>query len=78
MFGVSFFSPVINPPQVAILGVGEARQSIVLQDDKVVKKITLTLSLTFDHRVTDGAEAARFLNEIRTILEQEGVGHMGA
>ncbi|WP_254525916.1 2-oxo acid dehydrogenase subunit E2 [Natrinema caseinilyticum] len=56
MFGVDSFDPIINPPQVAILGVGRVR------DDGDGR--TCTLSLSFDHRVVDGADAARFLDDL--------------
>jgi pyruvate dehydrogenase E2 component (dihydrolipoamide acetyltransferase) len=72
MFGVKFFTPLINPPQTAILGVGEAAESVFLEGGGTLKtRPRLTLSLTFDHRVADGAQAARFLKEIKTILEEE-------
>jgi pyruvate dehydrogenase E2 component (dihydrolipoamide acetyltransferase) len=59
-FGVDAFDPIIDPPQVGILGVGRIRE-----DDGR----TVTLSLSFDHRVVDGADAARFLDSIATALE---------
>ena len=66
MFGVDAFTPVINPPNVAILGVGRLRDDLVLADGVVATRTRLTLSLTWDHRVFDGAPAAAFA---RTIVE---------
>ena len=66
MFGVDAFTPVINPPNVAILGVGRLRDDLVLVDGAIATRKRLTLSLTWDHRVVDGAPAAAFC---RTIVE---------
>jgi len=66
MFGVDAFTPVINPPNAAILGVGRLRDDVVLIDGAVATVKRLTLSLTWDHRVIDGAPAAEFC---RTIVE---------
>ena len=67
MFGVDGFTPVINPPNTAILGVGRLRDDVVLNADGAVSTTKrLTLSLTWDHRAFDGAPAAAFC---RTIVE---------
>jgi len=66
MFGVDAFTPVINPPNAAILGVGRLRDDVVVIDGAVATVKRLTLSLTWDHRVIDGAPAAEFC---RTIVE---------
>ena len=71
MYGVDGFSPIINPPNVAILGVGRVRDELHLGDDdrvSVVKRITL--SLTWDHRVIDGAPAAEFCRSIVDRLQR--------
>ena len=68
MFGVDGFTPVINPPNVAILGVGRLRDDVVLTDGHVGTAKRLTLSLTWDHRVLDGAPAAEFCREIVRLL----------
>ncbi len=69
MFGVDGFTPVINPPNVAILGVGRLRDDIVLNPSGTVSSIKrLTLSLTWDHRVFDGAPAAQFCQTIVQLL----------
>jgi pyruvate dehydrogenase E2 component (dihydrolipoamide acetyltransferase) len=68
MFGVDGFTPVINPPNVAILGVGRLRDDVVLRNDAVTTTKRLTLSLTWDHRVLDGAPAAQFCQSIVAAL----------
>ncbi|HEY3969463.1 MAG TPA: dihydrolipoamide acetyltransferase family protein [Planctomycetaceae bacterium] len=72
MLGVAAFTPIINLPQVAILGVGAIVREPAVVDDKIVIRDKLTLSLTFDHRVVDGAPAARFLADLRQAIEQPG------
>jgi pyruvate dehydrogenase E2 component (dihydrolipoamide acetyltransferase) len=69
MFGVDMFAAIINPPQAAILAVGAAQRVPVYLDDQVVPRDRLNLTLSVDHRVTDGATAARFLAEVRDYLE---------
>ncbi|HET6881229.1 MAG TPA: dihydrolipoamide acetyltransferase family protein [Pirellulales bacterium] len=70
MYGIDAFTPIINLPETAILGVGAIRRdAIVLDDDRIVPGHSLTLSLTFDHRLVDGAPAARFLQSLRKLLE---------
>lgn len=69
MFGVDGFQGIINPPQAAILCVGGIQEVPVVKKGEVVPGKTLTLSLSADHRVIDGADAARFLQELRKILE---------
>ncbi len=64
------FNPIIVPPQAAILGVGAIVPTPVFQQDQVVKRRMLALSLTTDHRILDGAPSARFLSKIRDLLEQ--------
>jgi len=68
MFGVDAFTPVINPPNVAILGVGRMRDELSLVDGQVTSSKRLTLSLTWDHRVLDGAPAAAFCQTIVRLL----------
>jgi pyruvate dehydrogenase E2 component (dihydrolipoamide acetyltransferase) len=66
-------TPIINPPEVAILGVGRMRETpMVLRDRKVAIRMMLPLSLSFDHRVIDGAEGARFLNKVIAWLQDPG------
>jgi len=61
--------PIINYPEVAILGVARARQEPVVRDGRVEPRLLLPLSLTFDHRVADGADGARFASAIVGRLE---------
>jgi pyruvate dehydrogenase E2 component (dihydrolipoamide acetyltransferase) len=68
-FGVDSFTPIINPPEVAILGVGRIVQELVLIDGQVVARDKMTLSLTVDHRIVDGAPGARFLQTLVQLLE---------
>ena len=63
--GGSFFTPIINYPEVAILGVGKSEKKQVHIDGKFVTRIMLPLSLSYDHRIIDGAEAARFNHEVK-------------
>ena len=62
-------TPIINYPEVAILGVGRARPTPVVRDGQIVPRLVLPLSLAFDHRVIDGMEAARFSTELVGLLE---------
>jgi pyruvate dehydrogenase E2 component (dihydrolipoamide acetyltransferase) len=62
------FTPIINPPQAAILGVGRLRDVAAFEGSEVVKRQVTTLSLTFDHRVTDGTPGARFLERVGELL----------
>lgn len=66
---VEFFTPVINPPEAAILGIGRIETYLVLEEGTVVERRRLPLSLTFDHRAIDGSPAARFLDDLTGILE---------
>ena len=65
---VDAFTPIINPPQAAILGFGRLRDVAAFDGPAVVKRQVITLSLTFDHRVTDGGPAARFLDRVGELL----------
>ena len=67
--GGSYGTPIINYPEAAILGIGRAKDMAVVVDSKMVIRKILPLSLTFDHRILDGAVAGRFLNEIKKHLE---------
>jgi pyruvate dehydrogenase E2 component (dihydrolipoamide acetyltransferase) len=62
-------TPIINYPEVAILGIGKIQEMPVVRDGKIVVRKILPLSISFDHRVVDGAEAARFLNTVIARLE---------
>lgn len=64
------FTPIINYPQVAILGLGKIQESAEVVDGEVEVRNTVKLSLSYDHRVIDGAEAARFMNDVIENLEE--------
>ena len=66
--GGSFFTPIINYPEVAILGVGRSEKKQVYLDGKFQTRVMLPLSLSYDHRIIDGAEAARFNNDLKENL----------
>ena len=66
--GGSFFTPIINYPEVAILGVGKSEKKQVFLDGKFNTRTMLPLSLSYDHRIIDGAEAARFNNDLKENL----------
>ena len=66
--GGSFFTPIINYPEVAILGVGKAEKKQIFFEGKFATRTMLPLSLSYDHRIIDGAEAARFNNELKENL----------
>lgn len=69
-FGVELFTPIINHPQTAILGVGAIRrEAVAMEDGTLANRHQLTLSLTFDHRIVDGAPAARFLQNVCERIE---------
>jgi pyruvate dehydrogenase E2 component (dihydrolipoamide acetyltransferase) len=67
-YGIEAFTPVVNPPQSAILGIGRIGPQPVAHQGLVVVRERVTLNLTFDHRVVDGAPAARFLQELGQML----------
>ena len=69
MFGVDFFTPIINPPEIAILGVGAVSEYLLRQDEYVAWRKSLQLSLTIDNRAVDGAPAAEFLRDLKDCLE---------
>ncbi|MEC1620651.1 dihydrolipoamide acetyltransferase family protein [Bacillus mojavensis] len=69
-FGVEHFTPILNPPETGILGIGASYDTPVYLGEEIVRSTVLPLSLTFDHRVCDGAPAAAFLKAIKTYLEE--------
>lgn len=68
-YGVDHFTPVLNPPEAGILGVGAVYDTPVFVGENIEKRSILPLSLTFDHRVLDGAPAAAFLQTVKKFLE---------
>tara|TARA_B100000029_G_scaffold493649_1_gene556425 strand:+ start:51 stop:695 length:645 start_codon:yes stop_codon:yes gene_type:complete len=71
-FGIDAFTPILNLPQAAILGIGRIRDVPVVRGEELVPGQELALSLTFDHRVLDGAPAARFLADLVRAIENPG------
>jgi pyruvate dehydrogenase E2 component (dihydrolipoamide acetyltransferase) len=69
MYGVDVFTPIINPPETAILGVGRIMEKPVVVNGEIKIKPIMILSLSYDHRVIDGAPAAQFLKTIKELLE---------
>jgi len=74
MYGVDRFTAILNPPQAGILAVGRvAKRPVVGGGDEVVVRPVATLTLTADHRVIDGAQAAQFMDDLRWVLERPGI-----
>jgi len=69
MYGVEFFTPIINPPEAAILGVGRVVEKTLVVDGNVKIKPVMTLSLSYDHRIVDGVPAAQFLSRVKEFVE---------
>jgi pyruvate dehydrogenase E2 component (dihydrolipoamide acetyltransferase) len=69
MFGMTAIRPVINPPQAAILGVGAIRETLARRDQEIVDRRLMTITLSGDHRILYGADGARFLAEVKALLE---------
>ncbi len=69
MHEIDAFTPIINLPEAAILGVGRIQPKPVVRDGEIVVRQMWTLSLVFDHRLVDGAPAARFLQRIKQLIE---------
>jgi pyruvate dehydrogenase E2 component (dihydrolipoamide acetyltransferase) len=70
MFGIKEFTAIINPPQSAILAVGTAEERVIARDGKIATAMMMTLTMSCDHRVMDGATGARFLQTLRAFLEE--------
>jgi pyruvate dehydrogenase E2 component (dihydrolipoamide acetyltransferase) len=70
--GGAYSTPIINWPEVAILLLGRSRKMPIVHDDKIESRLMMPLSLSYDHRIIDGAMAARFLNEVIGYLESPG------
>jgi pyruvate dehydrogenase E2 component (dihydrolipoamide acetyltransferase) len=71
-YGIDAFTPILNVPQCAILGLGRIEKRPVVVGDQIVPRDQMTLSLTFDHRIVDGAPAAKFLATLRQGIENPG------
>ncbi len=68
--GIREFSAIVNPPEVAILAIGGAEQRAVVKGGEIVPRLTMTVTLSADHRVVDGADAAQYLGTLRGLLEE--------
>lgn len=68
-FGIDAFTPIINPPECGILGIGRIVKKPVVQEEDIVIRSMMALSLTFDHRIVDGAPAAQFLQTISQYIQ---------
>ncbi len=69
MYGIDTFTPIVNAPEVCILGVGQLQDKVVAKDGEMIIQPRMSLSLSFDHRAVDGAQAAEFLRRIKELLE---------
>lgn len=69
-FNIDAFTPIINPPEVAILGIGRVVEKPAIHQGEIAKRSMMYLSLTFDHRALDGAPAAQFLQTVNRYLEE--------
>jgi pyruvate dehydrogenase E2 component (dihydrolipoamide acetyltransferase) len=70
MFGIREFTAIINPPQSAILAVGAGEERAVARDGKIVAATIMTVTMSCDHRVIDGATGARFLQTLKIYIEE--------
>jgi len=70
MYRVDAFTPIVNPPEVAILGVGQISEHLALANGRVTARSRMALSLTIDHRIVDGAPGAAFLQTLVELLEE--------
>jgi pyruvate dehydrogenase E2 component (dihydrolipoamide acetyltransferase) len=66
--GGTYFTPIINPPEVAILGISRSTSELVFIEGKLRKRLIMPFSLSYDHRVIDGAAAARFTSKFGQLL----------
>jgi pyruvate dehydrogenase E2 component (dihydrolipoamide acetyltransferase) len=71
-FDIDAFTPIINYPQCAILGIGRIERRPAVVGEQIVAREQVTLSLTFDHRIVDGAPASRFLQTLRNLIQNPG------
>ncbi len=69
-YEIDAFNPIINPPECAILGIGRIHEKAVVVDGQIVVREMMALSISFDHRLVDGAPAARFLQRVKQYIEQ--------
>ncbi len=77
MYNIDAFTPIINPPEVAILGVGRFSEELALVNGQVTSRLMMVLSLTIDHRIVDGAPGAAFLETLRRYVEHPSLLFVG-
>jgi pyruvate dehydrogenase E2 component (dihydrolipoamide acetyltransferase) len=70
MYDVENFAAIINPPEAAILAVGSARELPVVEEEKIVPGWLMKATIAVDHRISDGVEAAKFMQELAVYLEE--------
>ena len=70
VIGSTYFTPIVNYPETCILGTGKIEDRATVIDGKIVIRKIMPISFTYDHRVLDGAEAARFMNDLKSLLEK--------
>lgn len=70
MYDITSFTAIINPPEAGILAVGKMEKRAVVRDDEIVIRPMATLSITYDHRIVDGAPAAEFLRRVKQLVEK--------
>ncbi len=68
-YGIDGFTPIINSPEAAILGVGRIVERVVVHDDQIARRKMMVLSLTIDHRLIDGATGAEFMRSLKEMIE---------
>jgi pyruvate dehydrogenase E2 component (dihydrolipoamide acetyltransferase) len=77
MYGIDAFTPIINPPEVAILGMGRVNEELALVSGQATSRLMMVLSLTIDHRIVDGAPGAAFLETLRRYVEHPSLLFVG-
>ena len=68
-YGIDGFTPIINSPEAAIMGVGRIVERVVVHDDQIARRKIMVLSLTIDHRLIDGATGAEFMRSLKEMIE---------
>ena len=68
--GGTGFSPIINPPEVGIIGVSRSKQSFIVEGKEIIQKIMLPISLSYDHRVINGVDAGKFMVYVKKFIEK--------
>jgi pyruvate dehydrogenase E2 component (dihydrolipoamide acetyltransferase) len=73
MFGIDEFTAIINPPEAGILAVGQVAEKVVVESGEMVVRPRMRITMSCDHRVVDGATGARFLQTLRSFIEEPGM-----